>query len=202
MRGKWTWMAIGLGLAVLGAGAWWAFVPEPEPWPVLPVELGAVYRSGRLPLDQLAQEIRKRNIQVVVNLGHSRPQEAQLCRRLGVQYVELPVGDVWSMCGVPAPGQATAEPADLSTLWSLLDQAHQRPVLLHCEGGVHRTGVAVAMYRIRYQGWDAEDAIREMSLFGFNVQKEKFASVLDFLRTMEPGEARRASTAGRWQPRR
>ncbi len=184
-------------LATAAAGTWVWMAREEKPHPVLPVELGAVYRSGRLPLDVLAQEIRKRNIRVVVNLGDPYPEEAELCRRLGVKYLEIPVGDVWTMCGVAPPGGTAPSGAyDLSELWQVFDRAEQEPVLLHCNGGVHRTGVAVAMYRIRYQGWDAEDAIRELDLFGFESHKPKFAAVLDCLRGMEPGEARRVSTTG------
>ncbi|GEM_PF-1764544 len=182
--------------AAAGAGAWFWLSAEESPHPVLPVQLGAVYRSGRLPPEVLAQEIRKRNIRVVVNLGDPYPEEAELCRRLGVQYLELPVGDVWTMCGVPGPAGPVPAPYDLSALWSVFERAEQQPVLVHCNGGVHRTGVAVAMYRIRYQGWDAEDAIRELDLFGFESHKAKFATVLDCLRGMEPGEARRALRAG------
>ncbi len=183
-------------LVAAGGGIWFWFSSEESPHPVLPVQLGAVYRSGRLPVEVLAEEIRKRNIRVVVNLGDPYPEEAELCRRLGVKYLEIPVGDVWTMCGVPAPGSANPSAYDLSQLWSVFQRAEQEPVLVHCNGGVHRTGVAVAMYRIRFQGWDAEDAIRELDLFGFESHKGKFALVLDCLRGMEPGEARRASTAG------
>ncbi len=189
-------------LLAVGAGSWYWLSREHPPHPVLPVQLGAVYRSGRLPVDVLAQEIRKRNIRVVINLGDPYPEEAELCRRLGVKYLELPVGDVWTMCGVPAPDGTVPPAYDLSELWQAIQRAEQEPVLVHCNGGVHRTGIAVAMYRIRYQGWDAEDAIRELDLFGFESRKSKFASVLDCLRGMEPGEARRASMAGASQNRR
>ncbi len=202
MRKWWRWIALLAAGAILAGGWWWTQANRRHAWPVLPVELGAVYRSGRLSPEQLALEIQKRNIQVVINLGSPAPEEAQLCNRLGIQYVELPVGDVWAMCGVPAPGQTAPSVADLSSLWSFLQQAQERPVLIHCDGGVHRTGVAVAMYRIRYQGWDAEDAIREMALFGFDIHKSKFAQVLDYLRHLEPGEARRASTTSAQRARR
>ncbi len=37
------------------------------------------------------------------------------------------------------------------------------PVVIHCWGGIDRTGYAVAAYRILRQGWDVERAFAEMN---------------------------------------
>ncbi|MHC4222577.1 MAG: protein-tyrosine phosphatase family protein, partial [Planctomycetota bacterium] len=34
---------------------------------------------------------------------------------------------------------------------------------IHSEGGVHRTSLVVALYRMQYQGWSAGDALDEMN---------------------------------------
>jgi len=41
------------------------------------------------------------------------------------------------------------------------------PVLVHCQHGSDRTGAIIALYRIVYQGWNKERAIREMMQGGF-----------------------------------
>lgn len=43
----------------------------------------------------------------------------------------------------------------------------KKPVLIHCQHGSDRTGLMVAMYRIVEQGWDKEEAIKEMTEGGF-----------------------------------
>ncbi len=52
---------------------------------------------------------------------------------------------------------------------SAIDDALEKgPVLFHCLHGADRTGMVAALYRITRQGWDREEAIREMEQGGFN----------------------------------
>lgn len=49
----------------------------------------------------------------------------------------------------------------------MADPANQ-PVYVHCRHGQDRTGIAVAAYRMKQQGWSLADAEAEMQAFGFN----------------------------------
>ena len=176
-------LAIGALSAILGTYA--VVGPKRTGQPgVLPVDPGVLYRSPQLAADRLAEEVQRRGIKTVVNLGSHAGVDDAVCRQLGVTYVECPVGDVWQACGQRAPGQrgTPVGPYDLAPLWKLIDDPTSRPVLIHCQGGIHRTGVVSAMYRIRYQGWQPDDAIQEMDLFGFDSYKSKFDSVKAYLR--------------------
>ena len=42
-----------------------------------------------------------------------------------------------------------------------------RPVLIHCYHGADRTGLLCAAYRVLIEGWEIEDAVKEMVLGGF-----------------------------------
>lgn len=42
------------------------------------------------------------------------------------------------------------------------------PVLVHCLHGADRTGAMCALYRIAVQGWTKAQAVREMTMGGFN----------------------------------
>jgi protein tyrosine/serine phosphatase len=161
------------------------------------VDPGVLYRSGQLPPAVLAEAIRTRGIKTVVNLtGHQDSEEA-VCRQAGITYLHLPVGDCWRVCGCRAPEEQTAAPAyDLSPLAALLDDPAAQPVLIHCTGGMHRTGVIAALYRIERQGWRADDAIIEMDLYGFGSHKERYVDVLTYLRGHER-EAPRLSLVAR-----
>jgi hypothetical protein len=194
-------LAIGALGAVLATYAVWR-PGETVKYQVLPIEPGVLYRSPQLTAEQLASEIRHRGIKTVVNLGSKEAIDEPVCRELGVTYLEVPVGDVWCLCGQKAPGQneMPEAPYDLTSLWTLIDDPASRPVLIHCQGGVHRTGVVTAMYRIRYQGWQAGDAIAEMDLFDFDSHKAKFDNVTAYLRAY--GEAVRQAQAGGQSRRR
>ena len=55
----------------------------------------------------------------------------------------------------------------LKTLKQLSDDPKTRPVYVHCKAGQNRTGFVIATYRMIYQGWTPEEAVREMRVYGF-----------------------------------
>ena len=61
---------------------------------------------------------------------------------------------------------------------------HQLPVFIHCLHGADRTGMMVAIYRIRCEGWTKEAAIREMTQgpFGYNHIWDTF--LIDYIRNI------------------
>ena len=70
------------------------------------------------------------------------------------------------------------------------DPAHW-PVLMHCESGVHRTGLMTALHRMQYDGWSAEEAIDEMYRSGFFWGTRDRSALPEFLRKFEPDPERR-----------
>lgn len=48
-----------------------------------------------------------------------------------------------------------------------------QPAYVHCEAGVGRTGVAVAVYRMAVEGWSADDAIAEAKKFGLPMHDQE-----------------------------
>jgi hypothetical protein len=42
-----------------------------------------------------------------------------------------------------------------------------KKIFVHCRFGDARTGMMIAAYRMKVQGWTAEQALREMQSFGF-----------------------------------
>jgi protein tyrosine/serine phosphatase len=49
----------------------------------------------------------------------------------------------------------------------MADPANQ-PVFVHCRHGQDRTGIVVAAFRMKEQGWSLKEAETEMQSFGFN----------------------------------
>lgn len=71
----------------------------------------------------------------------------------GIDWVIVP------MRGSTATIEQLAETADL------LADSERQPVFFHCVAGHHRTNLALAAYRIRHEGWSAEQAWSELLRF-------------------------------------
>jgi protein tyrosine/serine phosphatase len=115
---------------------------------------GVLYRSGQLTGDQLTAAVRRHGIRTVVNLqmpGDELAAERDLCARLGVDFVNLPM-----------PGDGFGEEWQFREILKITDDPQRRPVVVHCARGTCRTGAAVAIYRFERDGWTLEDVATEM----------------------------------------
>jgi protein tyrosine/serine phosphatase len=56
---------------------------------------------------------------------------------------------------------------DLSQFLQLVNDPANQPVYVHCAGGRHRTGVMTAVYRMTHDGWNSDQAFREMKQYDF-----------------------------------
>ncbi len=84
------------------------------------------------------------------------PGEEATARRLGLVYMNVPLH------GFSAPSDA-----EVARVLALIETS-AAPVFLHCEHGADRTGMIVACYRIRRDGWTAERALAEARLYGLS----------------------------------
>jgi protein tyrosine/serine phosphatase len=140
------------GLVVAGAaGAAAGYVHWFRTHRLLAVTEGQLYRSGELPLETLRSEVQRYGIRTVVDFRQDLDKaeaERKALQGLGVRYFHLPSGQV------PTPGS-------VETFLEILDRSGTRPVLIHCEHGIGRTGVFAAIYRMEYEGWQNGRARRE-----------------------------------------
>ena len=61
---------------------------------------------------------------------------------------------------------------DVAAALKAIQSSRERgPVLLHCQHGADRTGLITALYRILYQNWPKEDALKEMKQGDFGYHK-------------------------------
>ncbi|MDR2982954.1 MAG: tyrosine-protein phosphatase [Puniceicoccales bacterium] len=60
-----------------------------------------------------------------------------------------------------------------------------KPALIHCWHGSDRTGFIVAGYRIIYQGWSKEEAIRELRQGGYGFHEIFFGNIIDTLNDID-----------------
>lgn len=147
--------------AVLGGGLWFGYWAEfqhrwDEPVP------GKVYQSGDMPAEDLRKAIKKYGIRSVVDFRFAQEvdnelppaEEAEVLADLGVQYFHLPSPQVLNEAAVDGFVAAAADENNL-------------PMLIHCHHGEGRSILAVAIYRIEFEGWDREEARRKSKLLSF-----------------------------------
>lgn len=81
-------------------------------------------------------------------------------------------------------------PAQVTAFFDLVEDPDAWPIVMHCQGGVHRTGVMAALYRIQYQGWTGDEAVAEMEDHWFDWTTRDRDAIKRFLRGYEPDPAR------------
>ena len=139
------------------------------------VDPGILYRSGQLTVEGFRDAVARTGAKIIINCQDEFPDpdlwlsfwdrrtvhETELCREIGVKYAHLEPDLCLNRCD-PA-----ARPKVIDRFLSLMDDPANRPALLHCKAGLHRTGVLTAVYRMEYDGWDPPAALAELKANGF-----------------------------------
>ena len=120
----------------------------------------ALYR-GAQPSEQGLSELKKLGITTIVDLRGEDAEKIRWERRtaesLGMRFVNIPVSG-WS----PPTNEQVVQ------FLSLLRGDPTQRIFAHCRFGDDRTGVFVATYRMAFEKWTADQAMKEMYFFGFN----------------------------------
>jgi protein tyrosine/serine phosphatase len=119
------------------------------------VEPGRIYRSAQLRPEQLDAAITRLSLRTVICLNpDAEATERRICGERGVRFHAFTMD----------PSGIAAQ-ADYARIVDILADTGAGPVLVHCRAGVARTGVSVALYRMRHQGWDFDRAVDELRSF-------------------------------------
>jgi tyrosine-protein phosphatase SIW14 len=168
--------AFGLGIAALLVAGPWAY------WHyragmfrnLHAVRDGVLYRSGQMTLAGLEHVIRRQGVKVVISLRDRRKHpdqpapdadEERLCAEHGVAYYRLPAFGWYE-------GDAAPAAEGVRKFVEILRDPANYPVLVHCFGGVHRTGAFCAVYRMEFEHWSNAEAIAEMVRLGYDLLDE------------------------------
>jgi tyrosine-protein phosphatase SIW14 len=149
--------------------------PVPAP-PVAPPAFGqklriaGIHNAGKIsdtlyrgaqPKEQGFSELKMLGVTTIVDLrgeDHEKIEwERKRAESLGMRFVHIPVSG-WS----PPTDEQVVQ------FLSLLRSEPGQKVFVHCRFGDDRTGVFTAVYRMAFEKWTAEQAMKEMYFFGFN----------------------------------
>jgi tyrosine-protein phosphatase SIW14 len=153
---------------------------------------GVLYRSGQLSQSGLQRLIHDYGIHTVISLrdsgrttdveGAPPPDaaEADYCRSLDINHVRITPKSWWPEYDGPPPAEQ-----GIAKFLKVMDDPANRPVLLHCYAGTHRTGAMVCIYRMEYDRWTNSEALAELRGSGYkNLDKE--TDVLSYLENYRP----------------
>jgi protein tyrosine/serine phosphatase len=107
--------------------------------------------------------------------------EKKFCADNNITYLQMDLND-----GTFPPSES-----DIDLFLHIVNTRIFWPVLIHCQGGIHRTGFFTALYRIQFNEWDAERAIEEMEDYWFNWGISDRSALRRYLRNYKRREMER-----------
>lgn len=116
-----------------------------------------LYRGGQ-PNKAGVQWLKDLGVRTVINLRHyhgNRTSEGAWAEALGMRYEHIPL--------------ESSEPPtrkSIERFLALLADPSARPIYVHCQYGVDRTGTMIAIYRMEVESWTNQEALSEMLSFG------------------------------------
>ena len=185
-------VAAGVGAVVVGIPYLWRETPAADADAVSPVELAtwaqrvdpaveelpnfhrvsdALYRGAQPTSAEGFRHLQEMGIKTVVNL-RSAHSDRKLLAGTDLAYESIDM-KAWH-----------AEDEDVVRFLKIVTDPDRQPVFVHCQHGADRTGTMCAIYRIVVQGWDKEDAIREMTQGGFGYHPI-WTNLPKYLRTLD-----------------
>ena len=141
------------------------------------------YYRGAQPEGQDYNDLASLGVKTVINLiKDEKGEEVSTVQRMGMKYVHIPM-----TTGTPPTS------AQIKQFLSLVEDPANQPVFVHCVGGKHRTGVMTAVYRMTENGWNSDQAFKEMKQykFGADFMHPEFK---DFVYHYQPDHTRTATT--------
>lgn len=99
-------------------------------------------------------------IKTILSLRRDRRHndwERNVAKRLNVEFISMPMS---------AGEEQSID--KIEKCLSIITDISMQPVFVHCHAGKDRTGLIMAAYRVKYEGWDPKEAIREMLAYGYD----------------------------------
>jgi protein tyrosine/serine phosphatase len=148
---------------------------------------GVLYRSGQMTVTGLKTAIHDYGIKTVITLrdayypDNAPPDfsEEDYCAAEEITYCRIAPRNWW------APDGSVPAEEGVQRFRAIMDDPVNYPVLIHCFGGIHRTGAFCAIYRMEYEHWSNDQAIAEMRACGYKDLDDEW-DLLTYLEQYRP----------------
>lgn len=145
-----------------------------------PITEGEAYRSAQLDRDELDYYIKKYNIKSIINL-RGRNLDEPWYRE------EIKVSAERKIAHYDLPLSATREPSEeyVRQLMEIFKYA-PRPVLIHCQAGADRSGLAAAMWKVVVDKKPKLEAKKQLSILYGHIPIGKTSAMDSFFEKWNP----------------
>ena len=138
------------------------------------------YRGGQ-PLNQEFKQLKNLGVKTVICLRWNKniiKEELELGQSLNLNVISIPL-TYWKL-----PNKE-----EIKKYFDIINNTNMRPVYLHCKHGSDRTGMLAAFYRMKMEGWTADQAYDEMRNSGFHkIRMHHFKyAIYSFRKKLEQG---------------
>jgi hypothetical protein len=122
------------------------------------IEPGATLRGGEQKPWPLTRVIHRHGVRTVLCLTEPEPREREVAESHGARWYCVRLAESGS--------QALFD--DLEAAAAVVASPANRPVFFHCKRGVYRSNLVHAVYRMKFCGWELEQAFDELRAVGFD----------------------------------
>lgn len=127
------------------------------------VDEGKVYRSGCLTERGLRWAHELTGFKTIINLRSVAERDEGKWYRTEKDFAE---SRKINMIDIPMPPDTPPDEAQVKHFLSVITNPEMLPALIHCQAGVTRTGMMIAVYKISVLEEDNEKVLRELPMYG------------------------------------
>jgi protein tyrosine/serine phosphatase len=116
-----------------------------------------LYRGGQ-PTEDGIEELAKQGVKTIINFRDTDGKvlrEQKLAEENGMKFYNPHLSNWFK-----------AKDSEIEKILEIIENPENQPVFIHCKRGADRTGTVVAVYRMKYEGWTAEQANQEAKEYG------------------------------------
>lgn len=150
-------------------------------------QMDDIFYRGAQPMPDDYKALADLGIKTIIDLRNDPTDyEKSSAEAVGIKYINIPMS-----------GWKSPKDADLQKFLQIANDPETGKFYVHCKAGIHRTGVAGAVYRMSKYGWDYDRSYAEMKKYNFSsglVHGALKSYVKSYFRKLE--ESKQSDAAG------